>query len=76
MQQRGYSVRGYPGRPVCLYKSDGSPSVVPSLACACCEVLCELLHSCEINILVVVFTDIPVFCLDYKLPTTKNIQPQ
>ena len=29
----------------------------------------ELLRSCGINILVV-FSDIPVFCLDYKLPTT------
>ena len=33
----------------------------------------ELLRSCGINILVV-FTNIPVFCLDYKLPTTKNIR--
>ena len=29
----------------------------------------ELLDSCGINILVV-FSDIPVFCLDNKLPTT------
>ena len=27
---------------VCLYKCDGSPSVVASLACACCEDLCEI----------------------------------
>ena len=27
---------------VCLYKSDGSPSVATSLACACCEVLCGI----------------------------------
>ena len=27
---------------VCLYKSDGSLSVVTSLGCACCEVLCEI----------------------------------
>ena len=33
----------------------------------------ELLRSCGINILVV-FSDIPAFCLDYKLPTTKNIR--
>ena len=33
----------------------------------------ELLRSSGINILVV-FSDIPVFCLDYKLPTTKNIR--
>ena len=33
----------------------------------------ELLRSCGINILVV-FSDIPEFCLDYKLPTTKNIR--
>ena len=33
----------------------------------------ELLRSCGINILVV-FSDIPKFCLDYKLPTTKNIR--
>ena len=33
----------------------------------------ELPCSCEINILVV-FSDIPVFCLDYKLPTTLNIE--
>ena len=33
----------------------------------------ELLRSCGINILVV-FSDIPVFWLDNKLPTTKNIR--
>ena len=33
----------------------------------------ELLRSCGINILVV-FTDIPAFCFDYKLPTSKNIR--
>ena len=33
----------------------------------------ELLRSCGINILVV-FSDIPVFSLDYKLPTTLNIE--
>ena len=27
---------------VCLYKSDRSPSVVTSLAFACCEVLCGI----------------------------------
>ena len=39
---------------MCLYKSDGSPSVVTSLACACCKVLCG------INNLVAV-SDIPEF---------------
>ena len=34
----------------------------------------EILRSCGINILVV-FSDIPEFCFDYKLPTTKNIAP-
>ena len=33
----------------------------------------EILRSCGINILVV-FSDIPEFCLDYKLPTTKNVE--
>ena len=33
----------------------------------------EILRSCGINILVV-FSDIPEFCFDYKLPTTKNIE--
>ena len=33
----------------------------------------ELLRSCRINILVVL-SDIPEFCLDYKLPITKNIR--
>ena len=33
----------------------------------------ELLRSCGINILVV-FSDIPVFSLDYKLPATLNIE--
>ena len=27
---------------VCLYKSDERSSVVTSLACGCCEVLCEV----------------------------------
>ena len=31
----------------------------------------ELLRSCGINIRVV-FSNIPAFCLDHKLPTTKN----
>ena len=33
----------------------------------------ELLRSCGITILVV-FSEIPEFCLDYKLPATKNIR--
>ena len=37
------------------------------------ESCAELLRSCEINILVV-FSDIPVVCLDSKLPTTLNIE--
>ena len=37
------------------------------------ESCAELLRSCEINILVV-FSDIPVFCLDSKLPTTLNFE--
>ena len=36
---------------------------------ACCEVLCGVTASVWKNILVVV-SDIPEFCLDYKLPTT------
>ena len=34
----------------------------------------EILHLCGIYILVV-FSDISEFSLDYKLPTTKNIEP-
>ena len=30
------------GKRPCLYQSDGSPSVVTSLAWACCEVLCGI----------------------------------
>ena len=33
----------------------------------------EILRSCGINILVV-FSDIPEFCFDYELPTTKNFE--
>ena len=59
---------------VCLYNSDGSPTIVTSLASACCcEVLCGN-TAFMWNKYPVVFSDIPEFCLHYKLSTTKNIE--
>ena len=53
--------------------SDGRSRVFTSLVELVVKSCVELLRSCGINILVV-FSDIPVFCLDYKLPTTLNIE--
>ena len=61
------------GKRPCLFESNGSPSVVTSLACACVKSCVELLRSCGINILVVV-SDILCVLIDCKLSTTKNIR--
>ena len=57
---------------MCLYKSDGSQVWLQAwrvLVKSCVEIL----RLCGINILVV-FSDIPEFCFDYNLPSTKNIK--
>ena len=61
------------GKRPCLYKSDGGRSIVTSLACACCEVLCGVTAFIW-NKYPGFVSDIPEFCLDYKLPATKNIE--
>ena len=55
----------------CVYTSvtEVKYSYKPSVCLSCVE----LLRSCGTNNLVAV-SDIPVFCLDYKLPTTLNIR--
>ena len=57
------------GKRPFLYKSYGSPSVVSSLAWACCEVLSGITAFVWNKYSGCVF-DIPAFWLDNKLPTT------
>ena len=61
------------GKRPCLYQSDGSPSVVTSLAGACCEVLC--------GITAFVWNKLSLLCfptslrsVQTKTTTTKNIR--